>query len=116
MKLTSCAVKILEIFGTAADIEDIVAFKSVENGERTEKTAEPTVILTSKYPRFRVGYRIKSLVESEANTRNGDSKNVTQLFRILIQKIFVDSGFWVNTTAKIIIQENDEAIQACISK
>ena len=72
------------------------------------------MILTSKYPRFRVGYRIKNLVESEGN--QGDSKNGTQLFRILIQKIFVDSGFWVNTTTKIIMQEKDEVIQACISK
>ena len=83
-RMAAYGTSLLELFGTQADIENIVANKSVEEGYRTDNNAEPTSVLTSKYPKVRVAYRTKKLVEAEAIDRNGKTRNSTYLFRILM--------------------------------
>ena len=116
-KMKAFAISILEVYGNQADVENIVTYKSVENGERIDSSEiEPTCTLVSKYPKVRVFYRIKNLVESEANTKvNGNTKQATNLFRILYQNIFPDPSFWVDKNAKLIISENEQLYQACIT-
>ena len=92
-------------------------YKSVENGERIDGNSEPTVTLTSKYPRVRVEYKIKNHVEAEATAnKTGNLKNATYLFRILIQKMYPDDDFWKSNTAKKMRSDNEDIMDACTSK
>jgi len=116
-KSTSFALSYLEVFGSKSDLEKIVSKKSVDAGERLdEKDAQPTCILTSKYPKIRVELRIKLQIEAEALVRFGDSKSATNLFRTLVQNVFPDASFWTKNTQKNIYKENADMIDAIISK
>jgi hypothetical protein len=59
-----------EIFETQADIENIISYKLVEKGDRTETDATPRCILTPRYSRVRVAFKTKNLVEAEAIDMN----------------------------------------------
>ncbi len=116
-KATDSCLRFLEVYATKSQLENIVTWKSLDEGERlNEEDPHPTCILTPKYPKIRVDLRIKLQIEAEAkNTKNGNSKNATHLFRLFIQNIFTDNSFWCKNSQKAIYKEHTELIDAIIS-
>jgi DNA-binding SARP family transcriptional activator len=117
-KATACAMRFLEVYGTQSQLANIVAYRSVDDGDRlNEEDAHPTCILTSKYPNVRVDLRTKLQIEAEAHiTKNGNAKNATLLFRQFVQSVFTDSNFWCKSSQKEIYNEHTELIDAITCK
>jgi len=67
-KATASCLRFLEVYATKSQLENIVTWKSLDDGEDDTHT---TCILTSKCPKVRLDLRIKLQIEAEAqNTKN----------------------------------------------
>ena len=73
---TACALRVLEVYESQSQLENLVTWKSVNHGEKiNEEDPHPSCILTSRYQKVRVDLRIKLQIEAEAKTmKNGNSK------------------------------------------